>query len=237
MRATTATTIFSVGILISFFLPWIDLGFFSLNGFEIPTSLDKLIIARLFSDDNDIVYLKLSYVLYLIPLFAFINIIMDLSRANYRTLLDEFGVGISVVLLVFIFIQFIYGKATSTLSIVYYLTALFSLLGVLSFKRKTKTETTSTTNNESFKDDAVPVDKNSLLNQLSQLHSLWEKNVITENIYEQERQEILSKLQRLTLIFKLKFYLNNKIKINFGTGITEHRISCIANTDSLAAIL
>lgn len=39
------------------------------------------------------------------------------------------------------------------------------------------------------------IDKASLLNQLSQLHSLREKNVISEEIYEQERQTILNKLQ------------------------------------------
>ena len=39
------------------------------------------------------------------------------------------------------------------------------------------------------------IDKPSLLNQLSQLHALKEKNVITDSIYEQERQSILEKLQ------------------------------------------
>jgi hypothetical protein len=39
------------------------------------------------------------------------------------------------------------------------------------------------------------IDKASLLNQLSQLHSLREKNVITEDMYEKEKQEILNKLQ------------------------------------------
>jgi hypothetical protein len=42
----------------------------------------------------------------------------------------------------------------------------------------------------------VPVDKAGLLNQLSQLHSLREKNVITEEIYEKERQLILAKLEK-----------------------------------------
>jgi hypothetical protein len=39
-------------------------------------------------------------------------------------------------------------------------------------------------------------DKSTLLNQLSQLHSLKENNVITEEIYEQERLAILSKFQQ-----------------------------------------
>lgn len=40
-----------------------------------------------------------------------------------------------------------------------------------------------------------PIDKPSLLNQLSQLHALKEKNVITDSIYEQQRKAILEKLQ------------------------------------------
>lgn len=39
-------------------------------------------------------------------------------------------------------------------------------------------------------------DNSALLNQLSQLHTLKEKNVITEQIYEQERLSILSKFQQ-----------------------------------------
>lgn len=196
MRTTTATTIFSVGILISFFLPWIDLGFYSLNGFEIPTSLDKLIaVNEVFSNNNDVSYLKLSYIMYLIPLFALINVIMDVSKANFRTQLDEFGVGIIVAILLFVFIQSINERAASTLTIGYYLTALFSLLGIFSFRKKQKTEATSPVIKEPSKEEILSNDKSSLLNQLSQLHSLREKNVISEEIYEQERQIIIGKLQ------------------------------------------
>src|ERR1700694_1477995 len=38
------------------------------------------------------------------------------------------------------------------------------------------------------------IDKASVLNQLSQLHSLRKNNVITEDVYEKERQELLNKL-------------------------------------------
>ena len=48
----------------------------------------------------------------------------------------------------------------------------------------------------------VKIDNTSLLNQLSQLHSLKEKNVIPENIYEQERQVILNKLQKQEQIIR-----------------------------------
>lgn len=196
MKATTATTIFSVGILISFFLPWIDLGFYSVNGFEIPTSLDKLItVNQVFSNENDVSYLKFSYIMYLIPLFALINVVMDISKANFRTQLDEFGIGIIVAILLFAFIYSIHENAISTMSIGYYLTVLFGILGLFSFRKKQKEETTSILTQPTLKDDVIELDKTNLLNQLSQLHELKEKQVITDSIYEQERQSILTKLQ------------------------------------------
>lgn len=196
MRTFTATTIFSFGILIAFFLPWIDLGVYTLNGLEIPSSLDRLIVIDgLFNNNSDAEYLKLSYVLYLIPFLAFINIILDLSKSKFNMWIDEFVIGIVVILLLFIVVKGIHENATSTLSIGYYLTALFSLLGVLFTLIKPRKRVTSPTIKHVSKEEVPIRDKSGLLNQLSQLHSLREKNVITEEIYEQEKTAILAKLQ------------------------------------------
>jgi hypothetical protein len=51
-------------------------------------------------------------------------------------------------------------------------------------------------NNKENLPTGAELDKTLLLNQLSQLHDLKEKNVITDEIYEQERQIILSKFQK-----------------------------------------
>ncbi|MGN6399073.1 MAG: hypothetical protein ACTHMD_01385, partial [Flavisolibacter sp.] len=169
---------------------------YTLNGFEIPTSLDRLItIESLFNNDSDAVYLKLSYVLYLIPFLAFANIILDLAKSKFNMWIDEFVIGIITVLLLFIIVKGIHENATSTLSIGYYLTMLFSLLGIFSTLIKPKKEAVSLAINQTSKEEVPINDKSSLLNQLSQLHSLREKNVISEEIYEQERLTVLSKLQ------------------------------------------
>lgn len=53
--------------------------------------------------------------------------------------------------------------------------------------------TKTSTNNKSTKVQPT-YDKDSILNQLSQLHNLKEKGVIPEEIYEQEKQKALNKL-------------------------------------------
>jgi hypothetical protein len=55
-----------------------------------------------------------------------------------------------------------------------------------------------TTSVEAPKIPPSPINKESLLNQLSQLHTLKEKGVLTEEIYEKERQIILDKLSKIT---------------------------------------
>lgn len=192
-------TIFSIGVLIAFFLPWIDLTFLTLSGYNIPTSLDKLSnVGKVFKSTSNLDILKVSYLLYLIPICSAFNVIKDISGYKGSYFLNEFVFGIIAVILLFIVVININEKITSVLSIGYYLTALFSVLGVFSFERNSKEyENTSYKTKEDIKETTtITNDKNDFLNQLAQLHSLKEKGVLTEEIYEEERQEILSKLQK-----------------------------------------
>lgn len=190
-------TIFSIGILIAFFLPWIDLTFFTLSGYNIPTSLDKINnVSKVFNSNDNSDILKISYFLYLIPICSAFNIIKDISGYKGSYFLNEFLFGIIGVILLFIMVNNINEKATSVFSIGYYLTALFSVLGIFSYNSNKSEEIQSPQKKEEPKEAvSISADKTDLLNQLSQLHSLKEKGVLTEEIYEQQRQEILSKLQ------------------------------------------
>ena len=49
--------------------------------------------------------------------------------------------------------------------------------------------------NKSVTENKISTPNGTILEQLSQLHSLKEKNVITEDIYEKERQKLLSLLK------------------------------------------
>lgn len=194
-------TFFSIGVLIAFFLPWVDLNFFTLSGYDIPTSLDKLSnLSKVFNSSDNSDVLKFSYLLYLIPVCSVFNIIKDITGYKGSYFLNEFLFGIIAVNVLFILINDINEKATSVLSIGYYLTSIFSVLGIFLFeKKKTSNEDEKISYQIKEEPEEISItttDKTELLNQLSQLHSLKEKGVLTEDIYEQERQEILSKLTK-----------------------------------------
>jgi len=184
-------SIFSLGLLISFFIPWFNFGIFTWSGYEFPISLDKLYFVSLFPENSDISYLKMTYFIYLIPILSIISIIRDLSGKSGSFLFDEFVAGLTSVVLLFFFLS-TSKVGTSLFSIGYYLTGVFSILGIFShlFEKNKPSKL-----NEHL---TQPIsDKNELLNQLSKLYDLKEKNVITEEIYEKEIKIVLLKLENI----------------------------------------
>jgi hypothetical protein len=67
---------------------------------------------------------------------------------------------------------------------------IISIVLAITATTKTKNKTIPTT------ETSNPDDRDNLLNQLSQLHSLKEKGVIADDIYEQERVRILAKFEK-----------------------------------------
>ncbi len=193
------STIFSIGLLISFFLPWIDLTFYTLSGYNIPTSLDKLVnVGNAFSGiirNEDITY-KLSYLLYLIPVVSMFNIITNITRKEEKISgMIEFSLGILFTSIIFISTYFLYIEALYKFSFGFYLTAIFSIIGmvsvfleILSANRKINIKSSKSliqTEEASF------LDKTTLLNQLEQLKTLRENNILTDDIFEQQKEDIL----------------------------------------------
>lgn len=189
-------TILSIGILISFFLPWINFTFFSLGGYEIPTSLDKLYnISMLFKNGEKPAIAKISYLLYLIPIASVFNIIKDISKQKTYIFFNEFVFGGIAVIAFFIKAHQINEDPTSVLSFGYYFTIIFSVLGILSYFSPSVYDVFGNNFLGNNPEHTDATNKSELLNQLSTLHSLQEKGALTDDIYEQERQVILSKLQ------------------------------------------
>ena len=123
------TTIFSLGLLVAFFLPW----YFSLSGFKIPMAYDKWgSLGELFG--HNMVFVKVTYILYLLPICAIYNILMDFTGNKKPYFLNEFIIGIIItgVLL----IPTIVNSSPSLWGIGYYLTVIFSVLGVWQNDRK-----------------------------------------------------------------------------------------------------
>lgn len=203
-------TILSSLLLISFFLPWISKGVFftdlSVSGFEIPSKLKQFIDSSdtmSANGENNLEIVYFSYLLYAIPIFSFVSIILGLNKKNNRSnYLSRVASAIPVLVGTLFIVSLIFGRGEDILQyldIGFYLTILFGLalwLSAIISGRNPIIHPEKEYSSEKATDNGQrEVDKSSLLTQLSQLHSLKEKNVITEEIYEQERQTILSKLQ------------------------------------------
>jgi len=123
-------TFFSIGLLISFFLPWFSLPFMSFNGYDIPTLLDKIIpVGKLFNNDLNI--LKVSYILFLIPICSIYNVLKDIFYFKGGYLLDEFLVSIISLVILFYFLTQNNMDVMSFISFGFYLSFIFSLSGVI----------------------------------------------------------------------------------------------------------
>ncbi len=190
------STFFSIGLLISFFLPWINLTIFSLNGYEIPLSLDKVSgVAKLFDGGDKSDILKISYFLYLIPLCSILSIIKDISGNSIFFSVNEFMLGIIGTSGFFLYLHSINEKAPSYLGVGFYSTVLFSIVGGISYYHNdNKSEKKSIVEIKNPSTTLTLEDKNIILNQLSQLHSLNEKGVLPDDVYEKERLELLQKI-------------------------------------------
>ena len=155
------STVFSLGLLVSFFLPWVvaqinfdcDFGWrFRINGFDIPLFLDKFsnLMYELGNSGDSLmkyseilmIYSKLSYLLLLVPLCSVYNIIVGFYGSRKSYFLNEFAIGLICVLglvcAVFVHVPMDIIKRIdfSVLSVGFYLTILFSVAGVFLNDRK-----------------------------------------------------------------------------------------------------
>ena len=128
------STFFSIGLLFSFFLPWVNVLFWQLSAFEIPMKLDTIdYFGELFG--KNMAYVKVTYLVYLIPCCSIYHIIVDLLGKEKSVFFNEFSIGLTVTTLLFISIL-IFNGSFAVFSVGYYLTAMFSILGLLFNDRK-----------------------------------------------------------------------------------------------------
>lgn len=75
----SVSTIASITLLISFFLPWLSTSLFSLSGYEIPDVANKVERISSFISENVFKSINSSYI-YLIPLLALISLICSFYK-------------------------------------------------------------------------------------------------------------------------------------------------------------
>ena len=123
-------TILSIGLIISFFLPWFSVPFFDISGFNIPTSIDKIIsIGSIFGKDMTI--LKFSYLLYLIPIVSVYNIIVDFWKIKSTYFINEFFIGLFCSVAIYYLLTELDKNLTKTLGIGFYMTIFISIIGLI----------------------------------------------------------------------------------------------------------
>ena len=190
-------TIFTIGLLISFFLPWLDFKLFMISGYNTPQYLKKLSdFAEIVIGNNDSSDLTLYYLIYSIPLICVFNMIKELSGNKGTFFLLQYIIVASCLICP---LTILANYPVSSLTFGFYLTLTFVVLGIYFYFKSEKSENqnakTPTTIQES-KGIEASLYKKDLLTQLDQLYSLKEKNIITEEIYDDERNAILVKLQK-----------------------------------------
>lgn len=197
MKKTTfkVEIILLAGILISFFLPWVDLTFFSISGFEVPKRIANLdCLFNAFSDEDQTSPIVLwSYSLYSIPLLSIIAIILNLIGKQKRVLeLTVASIPIIIVLLCFLLFGGEFNQVINYFTIGIYLT-LFLSIGLIIFLFTNKNEVKN--NNDS---------NSKILSELEKLYVLKEKGAITDDFFEKERRLLTDKLEQKSIVVDLQ---------------------------------
>jgi hypothetical protein len=175
-------TLFSFLLIVTFFLPWINIMMFNVSGFEIGTYVSDIYrFISTFDYEIEQELLIFAYSLYLIPLFSIVNIILDLTKTKRLILINEFFVGFALTL----FIAFLILQANQNLwehlfegmGIGYYTTFILSLVGMFIYSGnpiKSKSDDNSKTEYQNLK-------------------SMLDRGVITEEVFIQETDRLFDK--------------------------------------------
>lgn len=190
-------TYFSLALLVAFFLPWFNLFFFNISGFDLPTSLDKLSEISGFFNNGKISKLNPAYFLYLIPVFSIINLIGDFNKKNRYKLINEFSVGLLFGIYIIYVLLERKINLTTVLAIGFYLTILFSVIGLF-FVQIQNSEKNEMPNNKKVNSTEIE-DKKDLFNQIEKLHKLNTDGVINDDVFKFEKSTLLEKIDEINL--------------------------------------
>lgn len=180
-----------------FFLPWFNLFFFNISGFDLPTSLDKLSEISGFFNNGKISKLNPAYFLYLIPVFSIINLIGDFNKKNRYKLINEFSVGLLFGIYIIYVLLERKINLTTVLAIGFYLTILFSVIGLF-FVQIQNSEKNEMPNNKKVNSTEIE-DKKDLFNQIEKLHKLNTDGVINDDVFKFEKSTLLEKIDEINL--------------------------------------
>jgi hypothetical protein len=224
LRNIKPTFFLSLALIGSFFLPWISFSAFGgqadmpgySSGWTLPIRInDSSWMANFLLKDFNSLWLKLLYVFYAIPFIAAFNIYKRLNRQ--RPAINEFFLGLIGAASLFFYLRLVDMKINNTLvemlnkgidlqlykllSIGYFVLLIASILGLyfsvvkevddyMSFEEEMEYEYPAS--QEPAVTSIQP--RADIYKQLEQLHSLYEKGILSKEHYEHERDQLLQQL-------------------------------------------
>lgn len=202
-------TYFSSAILIAFFLPWFVSPFFTISGFDLPNSTDKILnVINYFNTKKDNYSINISYILYLIPILSIINIIGDFNKKNRPLLVNEFTISLLSIVYIYNLLEKMNIKIDNVIGIGYIASFIISIIGLILVVKKRFSDNINNIKNliQNPSTDINPSEniKNDLFNQLEKLHKLNSEGVITKEIYEFEKNTLLEKIERINLNIEIE---------------------------------
>ncbi len=179
--------IFSIGALVAFFLPWLTTMLITMRGYKVPGALRKFSsVTQIFSTTKSSELLLVSYVIYLVPLFALFNLIRYFSGQKRIFWLNEFICGLIAAACI-LYMAFTYHHHPfRILGIGFYLSLLCSVLGLAASMKELKEK------------EIIPRNRETILAQLAQLQSLKKDGMLTESIYEKQKAMLITELEKIT---------------------------------------
>jgi len=198
--------IFSATVLASFFLTWVNgdllFGDLSLKGYEIPSKFKAIYNLRQESEqsNNGNIIVALLYILYLIPILSLSIFILAVYKRNREAI---FAISTLSAITTLLGVASVVIKNNSGdefishLDIGFYSTVVagFCLWISIFMTSESPTNTVAIENLQAYSQNPDTLfNNNDTLSQLLKLKTLREKDVITEEIYQKERQKLIGLL-------------------------------------------
>lgn len=190
-------TYLSIALLVTFFLPWFNLTFFTISGFDLPTSLDKLSNISNFLNNDKTHNLNFTYILYLIPIVSIINVIGDFNKKNRNKLFNEFSIGLLTCIYIIYILLERNINLEKILSIGFYLTFILCMIALI-IPQKGNQQKNEIQDVEKFKSTEIEVKKD-LFSQIEKLHKLNADGVINDDVFNFEKNVLLKKIDEINL--------------------------------------
>ena len=195
----------SIVLLLAFFLPWVEINIWNFSIDSNACMIPKYLLKYIEPVDDKFPVALLSLFFYSIPILCLIRVYKSFTNQPYKPAINEFGA--SIIMSIFFIISLLAilnkmhqeEKIVSFIGFGFYINIIATIVGVLCVNESTQAYPSTyniESNNNIFETEIKNTTNNTdIIKQLSQLFELKEKGILTEEIYNAEKQNLLNKLE------------------------------------------